>query len=142
VKEGAVVSLHARKSKQIQFVLEGNSFQCQIKAFKKVNNTPDGEKLNSLCPDGEVRDETDPDYALEIEFWCDWRSGGISDYLELNDGETVAFQYDKFPEIAAEHVRWTGTCVIKAPSVGDEAKVTETQSVTLLCIGKPVFSRP
>lgn len=136
------MSLHHRKSKQITFDLEGNAFQCQVKKCSKVNNTPDPEKLNSLCPDGESFDETDPDYALEIEYWCDWRSAGISDYLELNDGETVNFQYDKFPEIPAEHVRWTGQCVIKAPNVSDEAKVTETQTVTLRCIGKPVYTRP
>lgn len=133
---------HARKSKQILLDIDGNQFECQVEDVEIINNTPDGEKGFTLCPEGEYREETDPDFAIRILYLADWRTSGISDYFELNDGETVAFQYDKYPEIPAEHVRWTGTFVIKKPSVKDTARTTEKPEVTFQCIGEPEYTRP
>lgn len=136
------MTLHNRKVKLITFDLGGTQFQCQVSVWNMANNTPDGAKLFSLCPDGEAREETDPDYALELTFFSDWRSGGLSDYLVLNDGVVVAFQLDHHPDIPAEHVRWAGTLTLKAPNAGGTARTTETQQTTLQVTGKPVYSRP
>lgn len=135
------MTIHNRKLKLIEFDLGGTNFECQIKTWNLPNNTDDGDKIYTFCPDGEDREETDPDYALELTFFSDWRSGGISDFLVENDGETAAFQLDHHPDIVGEHVRWTGSVKLKAPSVGGDARTTETQEVTLQCIGKPVYAR-
>lgn len=136
------MSLHNRKLKQITFDLGGTDFECQVSNWQLVNNTEDGQKIYSFCPDGEAIEETDDDWSLTLTVWSDWRSGGISDYLMANDGDDVTFQLDHHPDIALEHVRWTGTVRLKAPNVGGEVKTTETQEVTLQCVGKPVYTRP
>ena len=59
--------LHHRKIKVIVFDLGGTTFECQIENFQFVNNTPDGEKIYSMCPDGEDLEETDADWALTRE---------------------------------------------------------------------------
>lgn len=136
------MSLHNRKLKQITFDLDGSEFQCQISQWQLTNNTEDGEKIYSFCPDGEAIEETDADWALDLTFYSDWTVNGISDYLMTNDGEDVEFTLDHHEGIVGEHVRWVGTVRIKAPNVGGEIKTTETQQITLRCIGVPVYSRP
>ena len=136
------MSTHSRKIKIVEFTLEGNSFECQVKNWKIVNGTGDGERFYAQCPDGEFFEDAEPEYSLELEFFADWRLSGVSDYLVSNDQETVAFQLDHHPDVAAEHVRWTGDVKVKAPDVGGENRTTEMTTVTLPIIGKPVYSRP
>lgn len=135
------MSVHQRKIKQIVFSLDAETFECQVRSWQLNNNTEDGEKIYTQCPDGEVREETDPDWSLDITALSDWREDGFSDWLTQHDGETVDFVLDHHPDIPAEHVRWTGQVVIKAPSVGGEARATEQTEITLQCVGKPVYSR-
>ncbi|MEQ4301590.1 hypothetical protein ABNF97_09385 [Plantactinospora sp. B6F1] len=132
---------HNRRLKQIEFAMDSVSFECQVQNWTMQNNTEDGEKQFTQCPDGEFREETDPDYALELTFFSDWRENGISDWLTQNDGELVAFTLDHHPDIAAEHVQWTGELYVKAPSVGGEARATEQTEVTLQVVGKPTYTR-
>ena len=133
---------HNRKIKQIEFSLGSISFQCQVQTWQMQNNTEDGERQYTQCPDGEFREEADPDYALEATFFADWRSDGISDWLTAHNRELVAFQLDHHPDIVGEHVRWAGELYVRAPSVGGEVRTTETTEVTLQCKGEPVYSRP
>lgn len=133
---------HNRKVKLIELSIGATAFQCQVQTWQVVNNTEDGEKMFSQCPDGEFREESDPDYALEMTFFSDWRSDGISDYLTVHDGETVAWQLDHHPDIVGEHVRFAGQVKLRAPSAGGEARTTEMTEVTLPIIGKPDYSRP
>lgn len=139
------MSVHNRKVKLIEFSLGADpdeiAFECQVQAWSIANNTDDGERYFTQCPDGEFREEADPDYALELTLFADWRSDGISDFLWAHDGETVGFSLDHHPDIAAEHVRWTGEVKIKAPNVGGEARTTEMTEVTLPIVGKPTYTR-
>lgn len=132
---------HHRKLKQIEFSIGSTAYQCQVQTWTLQNNTEDGERYYTQCPDGEFREEADPDYALELTFFSDWRSDGISDFLTAHDGELVTFQLDHHPDIPGEHVRWTGELYVKAPSVGGEARATETTEVTLQIKGKPTYAR-
>ncbi|MCW6008502.1 hypothetical protein K1W54_28755 [Micromonospora sp. CPCC 205371] len=136
------MSTHNRRIKQIEFTLAGVAFQCQVQNWNMANNTEDGEKLYAQCPDGEFREDADPDYALELTFFSDWRSDGISDFLTAHDMEWVAFQLDHHPDIVGEHVRWTGEVKVRAPNAGGEARATEMTEVTLPVKGKPVYTRP
>jgi hypothetical protein len=133
------VTTQNRKLKLITFTLGGNSFECQVKQWNIANNSDDGEKLYAFCPDGEFREEAEPDYALELTFFSDWRSNGVSDYLTVNDQQTVAFVLDHHPDLPAEHVRWSGNAKIKCPSVGGEARTTEMTEITMPIIGKPTY---
>lgn len=132
---------HNRKLKLIEFAVGGTNFEAQISNWTLENNSEDGEKFYTFSPDGEFIEEAEPDYALTLTFFSDWRSGGLSDYLVANDGVDATFTLDHHPDIPAEHVTWTGTVRIKAPNVGGEARTTETQEVTLQCIGKPTYTR-
>lgn len=136
-----MTATHSEKIKIITFDIDGNSFECQVKAWQVVNNTDDGEKMYAQCPDGEFREEAEPDYALELTFFADWRSGGVSDFLWLHDGENLTFQLDHHPDIPDEHVRWSGTVKIKAGSAGGEARTTEMTETTLAIVGKPTYTR-
>lgn len=139
------MTIHKRKLTLIEFSLgtapSDIAFECQISAWTLNNNTEDGDKIYTLCPEGEDREEVDPDYSLDITAFSDWRSDGFSDFLWQNDGETMTFQLDHHPDIPAEHVVWTGEVIIKAPSVGGEARENEVTEVTLVCIGKPTYTR-
>ena len=135
------MTTHNRKIKLVEFTLGGNTFQCQVQNWRVANNTEDGEKFYAQCPDGEFREDAEPDYALELTFFSDWRLNGVSDYLTANDQATVAFQLDHHPDIAGEHVRWAGDCKIKAPPVGGDVRTTEMTEVTLPIIGKPDYTR-
>ncbi len=132
-------SIHHRKLKLIELDIDGNTLQCQVQTWRMVNNTEDGEKIYAYCPDGEDREEADPDYALELVLYADWRSAGASHYLTVHDGETATFQLDHYPDIPAEHVRWTGSLKIKAPTAGGEIRTTEMTEVTLPVLGKPTY---
>ncbi len=136
------MTTHNRKLKIIEFTLAGTSFQCQVKTWKMNNNSEDGEKMYAFCPEGEFYEDAEPDFALELVFYSDWQSGGVSDFLWDTDQQTVDFQLDHYPDIAGEHVRWTGRCKIKCPTVGGEARTTELTEITLPCIGKPEKTRP
>lgn len=133
-----------RKLKIVTFRLSGVDFQCQLSSWKMINNTEDGEKFYTFCgpgPEGEFREEAEADYSLELKFFSDWTLAGISSYLTVNDQLIAAFYLDHHPDIIGEHVRWTGSCKIKAPTVGGEARTTEMTEVTLPVIGKPTYTR-
>ena len=134
------MTAHNRKLKLIEFSLDGERFECQVNKWNIANNTEDGEKFYVFCPDGEFREEAEPDYALELTFFADWRSDGVSDFLTANDQQTVAFQLDHHPDIVGEHVRWAGSVKLKAPNVGGDARTTEMTETTLQIIGKPVYT--
>ena len=136
------MTIHSRKLKQITLDVGGTDFECAVSNWQMVNNADDGDKIYAFCPDGEDVEETDPDWALQLTFFSDWRSGGVSDYLMLHAGEVVPFRLDHHPQIAAEHVRWDGKLRLKAPSVGGDVRTTETQQITLAVVGDPVYSRP
>ena len=139
------MATHNRKIKIVTFSLgptgSADNFECQIQSWNIENNSDDGERYYAQCPDGEFREEAEPDYALALTFFSDWQLDGISDYLWANDGETVSFSLDHHPDVAGEHVRWTGQVKIKAPNVGGESRTTEMTEVTLPIVGKPVYSR-
>lgn len=136
------MSVHNRRIKLIEFSVDGTQFECQVRSWNLANNTDDGDVMYTLCPDGEFREDTDPDFSLELTAFADWRSDGISDFLWSHDGETLDFQLDHHPDIPAEHVRWTGQVKVKAPNVGGEARATEQTEITLPVIGKPTYTRP
>lgn len=126
------------------------AFGCQVEAWQIVNNTPDGDKRFGFCYDpdqtdaenaldGEFREEAEPDYTLTATLFADWRSIGISTYATQHDGETVNFRIDHHPNIAGEHVAFTGRLKIKAPTVGGDSRTTEMSEISWVIIGKPTF---
>jgi hypothetical protein len=135
------VAVHQHRLKIVTFTLAGVDFSCQLNSWTLNNNTVDGVKTFTYCPDSEFRTETDNDYSLTMKFYSDWRSGGISDYLWNNSRAIAAFVLDHHPDLVGEHVRWSGNCVIKAPTVGGDVRTTEETSQTLLILGLPIFAR-
>lgn len=130
-----------RKLKIITLDIGGTQFQAQLSEWKIVNDTDDAEIKYTFAPDGAFADAADDAYQLELKFYADWRSGGVSDFLWAHDGETVSFSLDHLPDIVGEHVRWTGSVQIKAPDVGGEIRTTEATETTLTIVGKPTYTR-
>jgi hypothetical protein len=137
---------HSRKIKFSMLALDGEQYECSLENWKLVNNTEDGTKMYVQCPGddgtGEFREEAEPDWALELKFNADWRLGGISDFLQTHNGESVDFRLDHLYDIVGEHVRWDGRVKLKTPGAGGDVRTTEKAEITLPVLGEPVYSRP
>lgn len=136
------MALHSRKLKLIEFAIGAVQFECQIRSWTLDPGIPDPERLYSFCPDGRAlseQDESEP--TLQLTFYSDWRSGGISDFLTANSGQDAAFTLNHHPGIAAEHVQWTGTVRVKAPPVGGEIRADEMTEITLMIVDDPIYTR-
>lgn len=139
-----------RRIKQILFSLDVDgagvgapvNFECQIQSWNLTPPQEDGERFYTQCPEGEFIEDVDPVWSLELGFFSDWKAGGISDFLMENAGAVVTFTLDHHPDIVGEHVQWTGEVKLKAPPIGGAARASEQQTVTMPCIGEPVYSRP
>lgn len=136
------MGMHQRRVKIIQFSLDALQFECQVKTWNLDPGVEDGDRIYTQCPDGVDVEETDDDPTLELELFADWRSSGVSTFLWENSGETVDFVLDHHPDIAGEHVRWTGTVKIKPPPAGGEARATEMSEVTLQIVKLNPIERP
>ncbi len=136
------MAAHNRKLSRLVFDIGGNEFQIQCRRAEIVNNTDDAEFFPTFAENGGFIEGAEAAFAIEAEFYSDWRSAGVSDYLWDNDGVTVPFELHHHPDIPAEHVIFTGEVLIKAPNVGGEVRTTEVTSVTLTCNGKPAKTRP
>lgn len=136
------IMVHYRRLKIITFTLNGVDYSCQLNAWSMTNNTVDGDKTFTYCGNpSEFRTETDDNWSLVMKWYADWRAGGISDFLIQNTRVVAAFQLDHHPDIVGEHIRWTGNCVLKAPTVGGDIRTLEETSSTLLVLGIPQYTR-
>lgn len=134
--------VHQHRLKIVTFVLATTDYTVQLNSWTMQNNTALGTKTYSYAGDvSEFRTETDNDYSLALKFFSDWRSGGISDFLITYHRLYANFTLDHHPDIVGEHVRWSGTCQIWAPSVGGDARITEETSVTLPVLQIPAYTR-
>lgn len=129
---------HNRRLKILNLNIDGNPFDCQLQSWTYDPGIDDGDVQYTYCsdPDGDNSfiEETDPEPTLELHFFSDWRSAGISDYLWQHNGETLDFTIDHHPDIPGEHVRLSGKVVIKPGPVGGDARDTEMTEVTLQCV--------
>lgn len=142
-----MTSPHHRKLKVLILDLGGTNYELQCKKAQIVNNTDDPEVFYTFGNNGSddsasFSEAADPVYALDLSFFSDHRLAGITDYLWDNDGSVVAFQLDLNPDIPAEHVIYTGSVQIKAPSIGGEVRAQDVTDVVLQCQGKPEKTRP
>src|SRR5215470_7235250 len=99
------MTIHQRRLKVVEFSLGDppTSYECALSSWTVTNNTDDGDKIYTFCPDGQDIEEVDPDYALDLTFYSDWTVNGISDFLTAHDGENAAFVLDHHPDIPEEH---------------------------------------
>lgn len=133
---------HNRRLKLLELAIGDINFECQLSSWTMDPGLDDGDRQYTYCPDGQFSEEVDPDYTLDLTFFSDWRENGISDFLTAHSGETATFVLDHHPDIALEHVQWSGSLVVKAPPVGGDARTTETTEITLQILGTPDYTRP
>lgn len=132
---------HHRKLRRIMLQLDGTDYSEQLQTGRVVNNTGDPERFFTFGPVGEFLEPAEPEWALELTLYSDWRSSGISAYLTENDNQIVPFTFELHPGVTGEHVRYTGNVLIKAPSAGGEARAQDMTEVTLQIEGKPTFEQ-
>lgn len=139
------MTVHQQRLKIITLTVAGVDYSCQITSWNMNPNAKVGNQTYTYCAAGEGNnsfyEQTDDQWGLEIKFLSDWRTSGISDYLMANNKVTAAFVLDHHPDITGEHVRWSGNLVVLAPSVGGDARATESQDITLPVIGVPIYER-
>lgn len=131
-----------KKRKRITLMVNGVAHETQVTTARVVNNTEDGEVLYTYAPDGEVREEADPNYALELTYFANWTVTGISWLLSQLDGQTVDFSFTDYPDDPAWTVTREGQVKIKEPSLGGQVRTNDIQELTLPIIGKPTLTRP
>lgn len=109
-----------RRIKQITLVIGGVSYECQITSYEVQNNTPDGELVRTLCPDGAFVDLQDEDWALNIKGLHDWAVAGISRAMLAANQTSVAFTLVHLKDVPAEDVQIAGNLWVKASNIGGE----------------------
>lgn len=129
--------VHQRRLKVINFTIGAIAFECQLQTWTMNPGVQDGDRRYTYCSSGanSFVEETDDEPTLELTFFSDWRSNGISDFLWSNANTEAAFVLDHHPDIVGEHVRWSGTVLLKPPPVGGDARTTEVSEVTLQIVG-------
>lgn len=137
---------HQRRLKAVQFALDGQSFECQLRNWNFDPGEQDGDRLYTFCPDetgaNQVIEETDPEPELTLEFLSDWRVGGISDFLWQNRGQMASVSIVHHPGRPDERVQFSGQVLLKAPAVGGEVRTTEVQEVTMqVLFVEPLYQR-
>ena len=127
------MTVHNRRLKVITFTLGGAPYQCQIQSWKVDPGEQDGDRQYTFCDstDNSFTEEADGEPTLELKWFSDWRSDGLDTYLWKNSNVVAAFQLDHHPDIVGEHVRWTGSVLLKAPPAGGDARATEMSELTL-----------
>jgi hypothetical protein len=136
------MAVNHRKLMKATLSIGGIEFQNQLSTFNLSNDTDDPEQFHTYGGEGEsFAEAADDAYTLELTFYADWRSNGVSDFLTANDGSTLPFILDHHPDVVGEHVRRAGDVLIKAPNMGGEIRTTETTETTLTVIGKPSYER-
>lgn len=135
------MTAHNRQLKLIEFTLDDTNYECQVVSWTVDPGIPDATRVETFCPDGVALEEGVPEPTLQFTFLSDWTEDGISDFLTAHSGEDVEFVLDHHPDIALEHVRWTGTVRLKAPPVGGEKRAGERTEITLQCLTEPVYTR-
>jgi hypothetical protein len=118
----------------------GLQFEGQVDDYKITNGTDNGTVFYTYG--GSFAEAAEDSYSLDMTFYADWQINGINDFMWEHDGETVAFQLDHHPNSPTWAVRFNGEVQIKATSVGGTVRETEKTDVSLVCVGKPVKTRP
>lgn len=136
---------HNRRLDFITLSIEAVQFECQITEWNL--NPPAnvvGDLVYTFCPDGEFREETDPeDWTLSLTWATDWRTGGLNRVLWANQGEILDFVLVNHPGVAGEIATWTGQVYGKAPAAGGAARTTEMSEIELTGVGDlpvPVYT--
>lgn len=136
------MSIHTNKLKYISLELDGEEFRAQLRSWRLVPNDEEGDSIYTYGVDGQNEDTEDADvtWTLELSFYADYRSPtGISHWLWVHGGETVAFTIEHNLGSAGEDPQWTGEVKIKKPAVGGEVRTTELTEVTLALAGEPTY---
>ena len=135
------MSPNIKRLKYITLTIGTVSVECQLNSWTLDPGTQDGDRLYTYCPDGVAVAETDDEPTLQLKLYADWRAEGFSSFLWSNPKTVAAFTLDHHPEVATEHVRWTGNVLIQPAPVGGDVRDNEETEITLMVIGEPVFAR-
>lgn len=139
---------HNRRLDYITLEIDGENYECQITNWKINPPTTIGEKKYTFCPDGEFREETDPeDWTLDLTWVTDWRVGGLDRILwaaGTSAPETpLDFTLVNHPTRTGEAVSWDGQFYPRCPPAGGEARATEMTEMSFVGVGDvPVPTYP
>jgi len=117
------------------------SFQDQVTDWRLENGAGEGDRTPTYSPEGEVVEDAEPEYTLNISFFHDWRVGGISDFLQVNRGQEAAFVAVQHADLAELTHHYSGTLKLKAPPAGGAAGENDAAEVELTVIGRPTYTR-
>jgi hypothetical protein len=132
------MTVHQNRLKVINFTIGATAYDCQIQSWNVDPGVQDGDRQYTYCSSGvnSFIEETDSEPTLQLKFYSDWRSPtGLSSFLWQNPNVVATFQLDHHPDIASEHVVWSGSVLLQPPPAGGDARDTEISEITLMVIG-------
>lgn len=144
------MSVVLNKIKRIIFTLDADgdgvgapvAFECQVRSWTVTPPQEDGERIYTQCPEGEVIEDPDDVWTLEVTLLADWNVSGVSDFLYTNAGKVVPFVLQHHPDDPNQHVQWDGKVKLKAPPAGGAGRAREEHpSVTFPGVGPFNYSR-
>lgn len=138
---------HQRRLKTITLTLDGVEVSGQIKTWKFDPGFTLGDQQFTFATAGEGHnsffEETDPKPTLQLGFYDDWRSGGISDLLWSTAPNTVAdFTLQHHPDVTAEHITITGSLVVLPHPIGGDVRTTEVGDQTFGVLAGYTYDHP
>jgi hypothetical protein len=139
-----VTTAKNKRLKTITLTIGAISVECQVTSWKLNPPQNVGDIVRTFCPDGSFREEVDADdWTLDLKWVTDWTAGGLNRYLWANQDATAAFVLTNYPTTTGWAVQWSGSLVVKAPSVGGERGETDMSEMTFTGVGDlPVPTYP
>lgn len=131
---------HNRRLDYITLDIEGVQYECQIEEWKLNPPQNIGDKGYTFCPDGEYREQVDPDdWTLDLTWLTDWRTGGL-DRVMWAAGTSAPdtpldFELVNHPTVTGEAVSWVGQIYPRCPPAGGKARETEKTAMTFIGVG-------
>lgn len=136
------MAAHSRRTATLTLEIGGIEFQVQCRHALVQDNTGAAEQFLLYGADTDsFYEPAEPSYVLDLEFYADWRPGGISDFLWSNRDSTVAFRLVHHEGLANEAVNWSGSVLLRAPNAVGTVRTTELTVITLPIVGTPTYAR-
>lgn len=112
------------------------AMECWINSAVLSQST-DMQDVKTLCPDSTGSSPGTTAYQLDVTYYADEQTGGPSEFLWQNHGQSVTFEFNPYADAGADSAVYTGSCYAMWGGTGGAAGELAAVDVTLPIVGKP-----
>jgi|SRR5215217_1126943 len=130
------MSLNVNRNKNISFTLDGTSVDCQVQSYTFDPGIDDGDVLYSYCSSGANRtvQEVDDNPTLDVTFYADFHTTGVSRFLWEHKGEDVDFELVHLNDKADQKFTVTGVLRARPGPLGGDVRDNDMTETTFQVI--------